>query len=792
MAKEKRTKPCSNCKKSKVKCIYTSTLPCERCIRTGQGMNCMFVPKLPSLKLPPFPSNGVNTHPHTLPHSQNANVDQRAPNHPLPPLNPIGIPNGLGHAVRPQGPPQDQFIMPVSTGITPSPPQPQQAPQDSSSDSQWKTSIENRMNTFDNKLSDLVDILRVNQQYMIDNQKLEYINHSPQRIHHHQQQSTIQYPEPIGTTTSSSHKRNSPESRSSSSELSLPELKRLKYSKEDSPYPKDFRNGFLTQDQARKLFQFFDANIAQQLFGFEISKVSVESIWDSCPVLVCAICAIASIHHPDLSYKSKQLQVYLQDLCQTLLFKGKPATEEDGFHTIVALILCSFWLSDSQMFTGIAMQLAKEYRLNNPYTKNKDKLKLWYLLYVLDGQQSLTFNRQPLVNSQEYSLKHSREILLSDQKKITNENGSGGSSIKMLLADNDEPSKSIINNKESSTSETSAEVEKRERRERFTDMKLVSQVEYNQALNEAFQGNAWDLLAPSSFGIPSKSNLELDKWMVSWTVLLAPGNNGAVWSSKSTLIYYNFAKMHINSSAVRKLQVNPNDTFNMFPKWEGPIVQEATKRIEFQNDQNSSSDSESEEASPSDDDEFISNEDIMSKDETIVTANIAVSAAQTVLNLVINDNDILDNLKYVPVHIHIMLYYAALLLINPPLHSNNKSVEFKESKYYSTLLNNIRVIKTLQKKIYNNLPIDTKFGNRLIRSLDEIVEEKLSVIKKAIMEMPEDDTKNDLSKHLTSLTESGDAKNIYEVFENDSTSSRGSTPGVERISAWPGSNHGHP
>ena len=61
------------------------------------------------------------------------------------------------------------------------------------------------------------------------------------------------------------------------------------------------------------------------------------------------------------------------------------------------------------------MQLAKEYGLNQPNQKNKDKLKLWYLLYVLDGQQSLTFNRQPLLNSQEYSLKHSKELLLGEK-----------------------------------------------------------------------------------------------------------------------------------------------------------------------------------------------------------------------------------------------------------------------------------------------------------------------------------------------------------------------------------------
>ena len=124
------------------------------------------------------------------------------------------------------------------------------------------------------------------------------------------------------------------------------------------------------------------------------------------------------------------------------------------------------------MFTGLALQLAKEYGLNQPNQKNKDKLKLWYLLYVLDGQQSLTFNRQPLLNSQEYSLKHSKELLLGEK-------GNKLSDLK---------SKELIKqNKSNSKPLTDEEISKLMAKQRLTDMRLVSQVEYNQAINEAFK-----------------------------------------------------------------------------------------------------------------------------------------------------------------------------------------------------------------------------------------------------------------------------------------------------------------
>ncbi|CAL1208318.1 unnamed protein product [Candida parapsilosis] len=254
-------------------------------------------------------------------------------------------------------------------------------------------------------------------------------------------------------------------------------------------------------------------------------------------------------------------------------------------------------------------------------------------------------------------------------------------------------------------------------KQKFTDLRLVSQVEYNQALSEAFRGDAWDLLMPSSFGIPSKSNLELDKWMVSWTVLLAPCNNGAVWSTKSTLIYYNFAKMHINSSAVRQLSMNPNDG-GLFPAWDKSVEKGMTqtqKSTQIEECIDSEDDSDSD--SNPDEDEFISNKGLVSPDEAAINANIALNAAHTVINLVINDKDILDNLKYVPVHIHIMLYYAALLLINPPSKSNNASVTLTPEIHYDKLLDNLRTVGILKRKIYSNLPIDSNFGSRFIKSL---------------------------------------------------------------------------
>lgn len=717
----KRTKPCSNCKRSKVKCVYIDSLPCERCVKQKQAHLCVFVPKLPSLKfqdpLPPVSNKVLSSILSTTPSAVPSTVPSS-----IPPVNNIPSVSNIPPVSSISGnntSPQIPSIQNITRQSTP------QIPfglsQYAHNEGGWKNEMSSKMNLFDNRLNDLMDVFTKSQQELLQQQE-----------RHHQE-----------IMQQNSANQNDLKRQISNDSYQSDE-KRRKFDVSE-----DFRDNLLTLEEAKSLFQFFDSNITPQLFGFEISKISIDEIWKSSPILICAICTISSIHHPtfELSTKSKDLLGCLHKLCSDLLFQ-RPTTEIDGFNTILALIFCSFWLSDSQMFTGLALQIAKEIGLDQP-KRNKldkslnarDRLKLWYLLYVLDGQQSLTYNRQPLLNAGDYSIQHSRSLLLSrDQGSIEGVN---------------EPSKEVVKPIE--------KIEKEEEYSRFTDMRLVSQVEYNQALNEVFKGNAWDLLAPSSLGIPSKSNLELDKWMVSWTVLLSPMNQGAVWPSKSTLIYYNFAKMHINSQAVRQLQ---SDNQNGFPRLQelpddfGP--QPAV--VELEESDNWEDDSDDEE-------EFI-NEKQLIKGGMIDDASIAFNAAQTVLNLVLNDKDIVNNLKYVPVHIHIMLYYAALLLVG------NKSIENDTNSHFQSLITNLSTVCSLKKLIGDNKPVDKTFGRKLLTSLDDLIEEKMAGIKKSILESDIED-KNDLLHKLSNLSEQSS-----KIFETKSES--------PPIYAWPGANHGHP
>lgn len=749
MGKEKRTRPCTNCKNSKVKCVYSESLPCERCIKKGQSHTCQYVSKLPSLKFAPMDSS-------TFP------LDTGKDNEIVLPL--FGVSAGRtspSHGI------VDRKELPSSQMVSVGKSSSNAINGQESSDIQWKDMIENRINNFDSKLSYLVDILRSKQDSATENTSTSSKEAAPSIGNAKNfNLRTILDEESDDSLRSKKRINDGVENASKKSKTNLGQP------------PEDFRDGFLSIEEAKELFNFFDTHISPQLFGFEISKFQVDTLWETSPILICAICVIGSIHHPDpaISNKLINLRSYLQQLCNGILYKGKPENIKDGYNIIFALILCSFWLEDSQMFTGIALQLSKEIGLNPAERRgNKgdllsraDRLKLWYLLYILDGQQSLAFNRQPIFNSQDNVLRNSRALLLTGKKKLDDEKSCGRDGVNEGTKEN-----GVMN-----TTKSLHDYSKL----RFPDMRLVSQVEYNQAIGEALRGDAWNLLTPSALGLPSKSNLELDKWMVSWTVLLAPVTNGAVWSSKSVLLYYHFAKMHINSKAVRLLhgygdsEAEYPPTLNFHEKTE--------KQIDSADDNEFDSDEERDDG-PSE--EFLSNKNLAVQDQRVIESNIALSSAHTVLNLVLHDQDIQDNLKYVPLHIHIMLYYAALLLINPP----NMSSETTDADFHNKIikvLSNLKVVKTLQKKIYLNLPTDKDFGSKLIKSLDDALNEKMLQIKNELQVTStiEGKVKKDIINEISLLSQASSLSNIIDFID---TPKRSSSP--EKISAWPGYNHGH-
>lgn len=718
-----RFKACTLCRKSKIKCLRDDDkLSCKRC--QSLGLQCIFEYKVPSYKLandlvidkPIYTPIQPQPQPQQKLQLQQRRNDTNNSN--VLQINNILNPESSYNVSSTSTSPPPNALSKISTSASLSPQNPD------NNLSQWENSVEDRLSGFGSQLSTILTLLKDQQQNT---------NKASSHQNSHKNQPS---------------KRREIDSFEDSDNDNNLSVKRPKL--QNSPEEK--LKHLLSKEDASDLFDFFNKNISPQLFGFDISKYSLDSIWETCPLLIATISCISSIHHPTLNSLSVQLEKLVYEFSQNILFTV-PDTEIQAFNTIIALCFCGFWFKNNQMFTGLALQLSHTYDLMNPNSNSKsnsnsviprkDKLKLWYLLYILDGQQSLVFNRKALINSNQYTLKNSRKLLEVTEEKEDTSTTNPISEISNAI------SPSSVN----------------------ADIRLISQVEYHQAIDAVFEGQAWDLLTPSSFGLPFKSNLELDKWMVQWTVLLSPFKNNPVWSSKSTLIYYNFAKMHINSAAVRNFHSNGfqlprfDDIEDDFSSFSDDEKNDSGDKLKNQSDPESDTD----DTDDTDDDSII--RELSPVESRRISAQLALSSAQTVLNIVLGDADILNALKYVPIHIHIMLYYAAVLILK-----SHGSLD-KEHPLESSI-DAIKLVKRLRHSVIMNTPTDRNFSSKLVEALSSLLQDKAQHLRE---ELGNSSSKLQI---IDSVMNDADAKELTHHVVKRSNQMK--------ISAWPGYDPGHP
>ncbi|KAG0650353.1 Zn(2)-C6 zinc finger-containing prtT, partial [Hyphodiscus hymeniophilus] len=110
-------------------------------------------------------------------------------------------------------------------------------------------------------------------------------------------------------------------------------------------------------------------------------------------------------------------------------------------------------------------------------------------------------------------------------------------------------------------------------------------------------------------------NIEIDRWRVKWEPQLAPNPHISSYPSKGVNLHYHFAKLQLNSLSLRGSQQLSSQNIS------------AARREH---------------------------------------ANLAISCAMSILQLVIDEPDIRDALIGVPLYLHTMITYAAVFLLKVP------------------------------------------------------------------------------------------------------------------------------
>lgn len=594
----RRTKPCVSCKQRRLKCQYQETLPCERCIK--HDIACFYPDENSKIKAREPSRIAANINEPLLKHKQSSTVPLLAVSQ-APTSTQAQVQTQPGAITGEQTNPNIVSLVPANN--------------------LWSNSVDQRLDTLQNAINSVVTVCQNNNiehqhqvgrlQAQLQEQKQEIA-----RLRHYN----------IVTTRYPSASITNPTGTSS---VELPPLSTLMNSDgKTSGTPLELKK-VLSIDESKELMKIFMENMAQHMLGYQLESLSARELWYQCPVLLLALCAVACPHHPFLASKQSQLISSLKWHCSRLLNDYEAVYETKAVEqTILALIIASLWLESSQMYMSVALHLARTWRIDQRH--NNELWRLWCLLYITDGTQNLVSQKSPSVYKQlEPIIKSVREHLVAH---IENPE------LKEVLTENKNTNKTEIATNKQLVLLNEVEMDKiKVVQPQLQDIKLCGLVEYHMAIESLFHDkyetggsleNAMGLLQPANLGIPWENNLALDKWMVSWTIALQNIDvQQDPWCLKSTLLYYNFARMHINT---RWMLERKSNLGNWLEVWKSAGTSETS---------------------------VLRN----------ASKEVSLSAAVSLLKLATRDRGVSSLFKFLPNHLYLMFFFASMIVLKYPV-----------------------------------------------------------------------------------------------------------------------------
>jgi hypothetical protein len=331
-----------------------------------------------------------------------------------------------------------------------------------------------------------------------------------------------------------------------------------------SPEEDFIAQGRVSLAEAEELFRRFMQDIRLYLWaGILFPHKSLEAVRRSSSLLTAAMLTIAALHTPGSDDAlQKCYSIFVSLTYNTCL--SRPQNLDD----IRAQALGAFYLSNlSWKLSGLAVRSAVELNLHQSFQRlmrghedQRDSVRLWYALYVCEHQCSIAYGRPPTIH-EDAAIRNIDQFLASP-----------------ALAPE--------------------------------DIRLCAQVSLFKILTEAYNTFGSDPEQPLSEADLHQLhffNVAIDQWRGAWEARCA---QDAGYPSKGVvLLYFHFARVHLNSLALRAL----------------PLTSLSFDRRE--------------------------------------AANIAIAAATSTLSLVFDEPDLRSAMPAVPVFTHTMVAFCATFLL---------------------------------------------------------------------------------------------------------------------------------
>ncbi|KAJ0268902.1 hypothetical protein COL940_012943 [Colletotrichum noveboracense] len=353
--------------------------------------------------------------------------------------------------------------------------------------------------------------------------------------------------------------------------------------------------GAISEEKAEELYNM---TLNHYLWvGLEQVHPSWTSVRRSSELLAATILTVTALHIPTSSD--------IFDVCYNEFLSLVSSSMFSRYHSVDdvrGLCISAFWLSEhSWKLTGHAIRIATELGIHQSFVHALEgdkehflRARLWYMLYVCDRHFSIAYGRPPTVGESTQIREY--ELFLASPL-------SGVLDIRIL---------SQVNLMQILTRVY----------ERFSELPLSTIEQVRAPSRNAARVNgskvtkvptkpSSEILAKSDFEKLRSFNVEVDHWRMRWYPRQPPSPFIGQFTNKGVILYSYFAKLQINSLAIRGVSINSDRL--------------STERKEF--------------------------------------ANMAISAASSILTLVQEEDDLRRALVGTPLYVHTMITFASVFLM---------------------------------------------------------------------------------------------------------------------------------
>ncbi|KAL3292809.1 fungal specific transcription factor [Colletotrichum asianum] len=436
--------------------------------------------------------------------------------------------------------------------------------------------------------------------------------------------------------------------------------------------------GVIAESEAEELYEIFHTSLNHYLWvGLEQTHPSFISVRRSSELLTATILAVTALHIPTSAAAATF------DICYKEFLSLISSSMFSRYHSIDdvrGLCIAAFWMSEvSWKLSGHAIRIATELNIHQSFTAaldgNKEhflRARLWYMLYVCDHHFSIAYGRPPMIAESIQIREHELFIASPFANALDARILSQVNLMQILtrvydrFAERKLPALNEIRGRFGSARDPVIGL--------TSGTNSFSQGRADAADQSSSNDPSTAMLVESDFEALRMFNLEIDQWRMRWHARQRRNFCIGSFPPLGIILYSYFAKLQINSLAVRGVSLAGSSQDQFL----------STERKEF--------------------------------------ANLAVSAAVSIITFVLEEDDMRRALVGTPLYVHTMIAFASVFLMKVATRWNSVMGLKVEEEYVARLLG--RMIGVLKSAVTSDRHVLKHIATGLEKMLEKIEESR--------------------------------------------------------------------